>query len=178
MYAWGKDVKGEALETEIDPELIGGHYRNSVRLSASLPTDDANIVNMLATLKQLKVLSAQTIRDVAQQVLHELVPQSLPDEEKRVLAESIFEDPEALRILAMATLAEVLGPEMAGLLGAGEQQQVNPMGGFGERQIRPPAGTLPSQIPGMPGGNEQPGLGQRRQEMMGGRAGETGQAAR
>ena len=178
LYAWGQDRKGQDVEVEIDPEQIKSYYRNSVKLSASLPTDDANTVNMLAVLKQLNILSARTIRDVAQQLLHELVPQSLPDEEKRIQAEKILDDPEMSRLLAMATAAEVLGPEVAAALGLGGGQPESPRGGFGERQVRPPAGTLPSQTPGLPGGNVSPGVGQRRQEMMGGLAGETGQTAR
>ena len=177
LYAWGVDQRNQDVEVEIDPDNINGYYRNAVRLSASLPTDDASTVNMLAVLKQLNILSAQTIRDIAQQLLHELVPQSLPDEEKRVRAEKILDDPEFSRMLALAAAAEVLGPEVMKALGmGGAGGQESGRGGFGERQARTPASTLPSQTPGMPGGNTQPGVRQRRQEMLGGLAGEIGQA--
>ena len=177
LYAWGVDQRNQDIEVEIDSTQINGYYRNAVRLSASLPTDDASTVNMLAVLKQLNILSAQTIRDIAQQLLHELVPQSLPDEEKRVRAEKILDDPEMSRMLALAAAAEVLGPEVMQALGMGTGVPESGRGGFGERQTRTPASTLPSQMPGLPGGNVSPGIGQRREEMMGGLAGETGQAA-
>jgi hypothetical protein len=45
--------------------------------------------------------------------------------------------------------------------------QENPRGGFGEREMTMPARTLPSQTPGMPGGNTQPNMQQRLQEMIG-----------
>jgi len=176
LYAWGVDQRNQDVEVEIDPNSINNYYRNAVRLSASLPTDDASTVNMLAVLKQLDILSAQTIRDIAQQLLHELVPQSLPDEEKRVRAEKILNDPEFSRMLALSAATDVLGPEVMEALGMGGGPQESGRGGFGERQTRTPASTLPSQQPGMPGGNTQPGVGQRQREMMGGLAGEIGQA--
>lgn len=177
LYAWGVDQRGQDIEVEIKPKEINNYYRNAVRLSASLPTDDASTVNMLAVLKQLNILSAQTIRDIAQQLLHELVPQSLPDEEKRVRAEKILDDPQFSQMLALAAASEVLGPEVMEALGMGGGPQQSGRGGFGERQARTPASTLPSQMPGLPGGNVSPGIRQRREEMMGGLAGEVGQAA-
>ena len=44
----------------------------------------------------------------------------------------------------------------------------NARGGMGEKEMTMPAGTLPSQTPGMPGGNTEPNMQQRLGEMMGG----------
>jgi len=160
-YMWGRNAKGENVDTMIDPQKIGGYYRNEVKLSASLPTDDASTVNMLATMIQLGVVSRQTARDVAQQTLHELVPQSLPDEQKRVLAEMILTNEQMVQQLAMQVAQQVFGGILPGM------GQENPRGGFGEREMTMPARTLPSQTPGMPGGNTQPNMQQRLQEMIG-----------
>jgi len=158
FYLWGRNATGNSVDAMIDPAGIGGYYRNEVKLSASLPTDDASTVNMLATLLQLRVLSRQTARDVAQQTLHDIVPQSLVDEETKILAELIWNDESMIMSLAREAANRVNLPYL--------QQQPNPRGGYGEREITMPSTTLPSQTPGMPGGNTEPAIEQRLQEMM------------
>lgn len=172
-YLWGRNTLGENIDVIINPKAIGGYYRNDVKLSASLPTDDANTVNMLATLVQLQVLSRQTARDVAQQTLHELLPQSLPDEQKRVLAETILTNEQMVAQLAMRVAQEVFGGILPGIGG-----QENPRGGYGPREVTMPARTLASQTPGMPGGNVQPSLQQRLEEMVQRAPTQTGETAR
>ncbi len=157
-YMWGGSLNGENVDVMIDKTRIGGYYRNEVKLSASLPTDDANTVNMLATLVQLNVLSRQTARDVAQQTLHDLVPQSLIDEEQRIVSEMVYGNPGFVESLAMELAERINLPYM--------RKQENPRGGRGEREVTMPSNTIPSQTPGMPGGNTQPDMGQRLQEMV------------
>lgn len=158
-YMWGFDNRGRGIDVMMDPKKIKGYYRNEVKLSASLPTDDANIVSMLASMVQLGIISTQTARDVMQQVLHQLLPPSLPDEQKRVLSEKILNDPEMIRQLALKAAKETLG-ELIGLEPEGDgQAQTNPMGGRGPSAIQLPAGARASQLPGMPGGNVDGGGG-------------------
>ena len=161
MYLWGSNAAGQAVDVMIDPDAIAGYYRNEVKLSASLPTDDAGTVNMLATLLQLDVLSRQTTRDVAQQTLHDLLPQSLIDEEKRVLAEKIYQNPEMINTLAMAAAQGINLPYLQE-----EAEAETPEQPMGVQEETMPGMTLPSQIPGMPGGNTQPDARQRIEEMM------------
>ena len=158
-YMWGFDNRGRGIDVWMDPKRIKGYYRNEVKLSASLPTDDANTVSMLASMVQLGILSTQTARDVMQQTLHELLPPSLPDEQKRVLAEKILNDPEMVRQLALKAAKETLG-ELIGMEPEGDgQAQTNPMGGRGPSAIQLPAGARASQLPGMPEGNVDGGGG-------------------
>jgi len=166
-YIWGSDSRGAPMDTVIDPTMIKGYYRNDVKLSASLPTDDANTVNMIATLVQLRLLSRQTGLDVLQQMLHELLPQSVTDETKRILAEAILDNPVIMQGLAMKAAQEGGLPiplEMPG-------QPQRPTGPQGPREVTQPAQTLAPQTPGMPGGNVQPNINQRLQELKQGMPG-------
>lgn len=160
LYLWGRGVNGAAIDVMMDPEQIGGYYRNEVKLSASLPTDDANTVNMLATLVQLKVLSRQTARDVAQQTLHDMVPQSLVDEEVKVLAEMIWQDPGLVQGLAKAAADKAMLPYLP--------TPENPKGGYGDASVGMPGGTQPNRggPSGLPAGNTQPSTQQQIREMM------------
>lgn len=173
-YLWGQNTQGDGVDVMVDPKRIGGYYRNEVKLSASLPTDDANTVNMIATLVQLQILSKQTARDVMQQTLHELVPQSLPDEQEIILAELMLQNPETIAQLAQAVAQKVFGGVLPGVGGQAE----NPRGGLGEREVTMPARTLPSQVPGMPGGNTEPNIQQRIEEMLSSAPQVTGETAR
>lgn len=173
-YLWGENMKGESVDIMVDPEQIGGYYRNSVKLSASLPTDDANTVNMIAVLVQLGILSRQTARDVMQQTLHELVPQSLPEEQEVILAEMILQNEQIIQQLAMQAAQKVFGGVLPGFGG----QEENPRGGFGAEEVTLPGQTLPAQTPGMPGGNTQPGIRQRLAEMLERAPSLTGEAGR
>ncbi len=166
IYMWGEGATGDTFDVMIDPEKIAGYYRNEVKLSASLPTDDANTVNMLATMTQLGILSKSTTRDVAQRTLHDLVPQSLTDEEQRILAEQIWSDQGLIQSLAQAAAQKINLPYL--------KVQENPRGGYGEKEVTMPAGTLASQQGAMPGGNTQPNVMQRLQELSQGAPGPTG----
>lgn len=166
LYLWGRNSQGVGVDVMIDPNKIGKYYRNEVKLSASLPTDDANTVNMLATLVQLHILSRQTARDVAQQTLHDMVPQSLIDEETRVVAEMIWNDPGMIQALAKAAAEGVNLPYLP--------KPENPRGGQGEAAVSMPARTYPSQAPQMPGGNTEPNTQQTIQEMLQTAPGQTG----
>ena len=157
LYLWGSNRQGIGVDVMVDPAKIGGYYRNEVKLSASLPTDDASTVNMLATLVQLRIMSRQTARDVAQQTLHDMVPQSLIDEEERILAEMIWNDPGMIQAMAKTAAEGVSLPYLS--------KPENPRGGVGEKEVAMPAGTVASQTPGMPGGNTEPNMQQRLAEM-------------
>jgi hypothetical protein len=166
---WSRSTGGVEQEVEINPETIGGYYENRVKLSASLPTDDASTVNSLLALLQGGVLSAPTVRDVAQQTLHDLVPQSLVDEQKLVLADKVMQNPQFIMALAMQVAQEidpVLGQYMQ-QAAAQNPQAGGPPGNpaMGDRELTLPAGTMASQTPGMPGGNTRPTMEQRIQEM-------------
>ena len=156
---WGVDNKRQNFDIVASKESIGGYYRNSVKLSASLPSDDASTVNMIVSLITSNVLSAKTARDVAQQTLHELVPQSLIDEQKQILIEKALQDPGMIQALAAELAKEA---DLVYLTPKGE----NPQGGYGDAVPGMPAGTLPSQTPQYPTGNTKPDAAMQLQEMM------------
>jgi len=167
MYLWGVGSLGDAMEVMVDPEIIGGYYRNRVKLSASLPSDDAATVNMILSLLQGKIISADTARDVAQQTLHDLLPQSLTDEAKKVIAESILAEPTFTMALAQQAAQEAGIPFPINDLMAGRNGGTPPGNPeYGDREITMPAQTLASQTPGTPGGNTAPNMQQRVGEMM------------
>jgi hypothetical protein len=160
-YLWGTDQKGEPLDVMVDRAKIRGYYRNRVKLSASLPTDDANTVNMITAMVQMKLISQQTGRDVLQQMLHDLLPQSVSDETKRILAEAILQNPMIIQAMAMKAAQEGGLPipmEMG--------QQENPRGGYGEQAAAMPAQTIAPQEQAMAGGNTAPDIWQRLGEMQ------------
>jgi len=157
LYLWGRGVSGQGFDIQITAEQIKGYYRNKAELSASLPTDDANTVNMLGTLVQLNIISRRTARDVAQRSLHDLVSPSLIDEEELIIAEGIMNDPGMMQALAAAAAQ---GIQLHYL-----PKQENPRGGYGEEEVAMPGGTLATRTPMMPGGNTQPGMQQRLAEM-------------
>jgi hypothetical protein len=162
---WGHNPDGRPMGVEIDPKKICGRYKNDVKLSASLPTDDANTVNMVVALVQVKLISRQTGLDVLQQMLHDMLPQSVTDENQRVLAESILDNPQLLQGLAQRAAEE------GGLpwpLETPKGESGNPA--MGEKEVTLPAQTLAAQSPGMPGGNTNPTVGQRMQELQAGAA--------
>lgn len=100
IAVWG--MRGDQMmEVVIDPKRIGGFYLSHVKLSTSLPSDEPAIVSMLATLVQLQILSRQTSRDVMQQSLGDIVPQSMLDEEDRVLVENfVLQNPTLFQAVA------------------------------------------------------------------------------
>ena len=156
---WGLTVNNKQFDVEFTGKDVGGYYRNSVKLSASLPSDDASTVNMLVSLITSGVLSAKTSRDVAQQTLHELVPQSLIDEEQNILIEKALADPGIIQSIAMELAKQ------NNLQYLQPKQTENPMGGYGEKVPGMPAQTLPSQVPGYPTGNTKPNAAMQLQEL-------------
>jgi hypothetical protein len=172
--AFGIDSAGMASKTIVDPQKIGQYYYNRVRLSASLPTDDASTVQMLSAMIQTGLISRQTGRDVMQNTLHEILPQSLPDEQVRVITETVLENPEFINSLAMQAAQDLFLPIMQqgkqeGAAAQGPQQ--NPMGGYGQKEVTMPSTTMASQQPGMAGGNTKPSLEQILGESSGGMGG-------
>jgi hypothetical protein len=163
---WGRDKSGGLFDTTIDPDAIGGYYQNDVKLSASLPSDDASTVNMLASLNQLGILSVRSVRDVAQQSLHDLVPQSLDDETAQIIAEKALSNPELIAAISMY-YAQQIDPVIAKYME--QQKQPQPPGNpaMGDKEVTMPSTTVASQTPGMPGGNTEPTMQQRLQEMIG-----------
>jgi hypothetical protein len=157
---WGTDKIGAQFDTVTDPKKIGKYYRNTVKLSASLPSDDANTVNMLTSMITSGMLDVTTARDVAQQVLHDLVPQSLVEESEKILASKALMDPAFVMAIAQKIAQKVnlpyLQPQDTGAGGKG---------GMGDKVPQMPAGTLPSQTPGFGGGNTDPNMMQRLQEL-------------
>jgi hypothetical protein len=163
---WGRSNSGQMFSATIDPKKISGYYYNDVKLSASLPSDDAATVNMLSVLKQLDVLSTRSIRDVAQQTLHDLVPQSLDDEMAQIIAEKALNDPQLLQAISLY-FAQQIDPTISQYMAAQNQQRQPPGNpAMGQREVTMPAATIASQTPGMPGGNTNPSLEQRLQEMV------------
>lgn len=163
LFLYGRNQNGQPFAATFSPESIQGYYRNSVKLSASLPTDDAATVNMLATLLQLDVFSKQTVRDAAQNTLHDLVPSSVKDETARVLAEKVLMNPQLVEALALALARENGLPISIGEE-APQPEGVAPPAG--DREETFPAQTMASQTPGMPGGNTQPDIMQRLAELQ------------
>jgi len=100
MYMWGRTPQGDSVEAVLDPADINGYYRNRVKLTASLPTDETAVTAMLTALKQIDVLSARTVRNIIQQVLRDLTTQSLEDEEDQILVEKLLSMPEIQMALA------------------------------------------------------------------------------
>ena len=100
MYMWGRTPQGDSIEAVLDPADIQGYYRNRVKLTASLPTDETAVTAMLTALKQIGVLSGRTVRNIIQQVLRDLTTQSLKDEEDQILIETLMSMPEIQMALA------------------------------------------------------------------------------
>ena len=143
VYLWGKDLNGQPIEAALDGGTIKGYYRNSVKLSASLPADEPGIVAMLANMVQMDILSRQTARDVAQQMLSGLVGQSISDETMNILAEKIMDDPALLQNMAMMAAQEAGIPIVP--------QLPTPQQPGGNEMANMPPGVLASQSnPTMP----------------------------
>jgi len=131
---YGKTPNG-AQEVIISPDVIGTYYRNEVRLSTSLPTDEPQIVGMLATLLQLSVLSSETVRNVVQQTLGDLVGQNLEDEEDLVYMDKfLLNNPQIGSALALLA-ADRAGLDVTALM----QRLQQPAQPQRERMIRPGA---------------------------------------
>lgn len=153
IYLWGRDAAGEPIDTALDPEVIQGYYRNQVKLTASLPTDETAVTAMLTALKQLDILSSRTVRDIIQQTLRDLSSQSLEGEDDQILIEKLLSMPELQMALAQdaAQQAGVQLPMGGGQQGGAQQPMQGAIPGFGGGQ-----GMAPQQLPWRGGGRNQP----------------------
>ena len=107
----------------ISPDTVQGSYRNSVKLSTSLPTDEPQIVGMLGTLMQTDLLSPETARDVIQQTLGELVGHDLGEEEEKVFINKfLLQNPAIGNALAMVA-AKAAGLDIEELMQPQQQPQ-------------------------------------------------------
>ncbi len=154
-YVWGADRAGVGFELRLRPDDIGGYYRNTVELSASLPKDEAGEIMALAQLVGQKLISRETFLDQLQRTKR-LSSQSPQDEMKRILRDSLlFEGPTAEKLaqVVLADYSEELaaalaptptptppGPPQGGGGGAG------PMGG-GPMGGMPPGVVPPGAVP-------------------------------
>lgn len=144
VYMWGNDMSGEPIEVSLDPEVIRGYYRNRVKLSASLPTDEPAMISILSTLLQQQVISKRTTRDIAQQVLRDMSPQSLEMEEDMIQIENLL----AMPHIQMGLMLEAA--EEAGMMDV--VQQAQQMMGAQQGQGQQGSG------PGFPGLGSETGL--------------------
>jgi len=122
VYIWGTMPDGTPIETVLTPEVIGGYYRNRVRLTASLPTDEPAVTAMLTALVQLGILSKRAARDVIQQTFRDLAPQSLKQEEDQILIETLLEMPAIKNALMWDAAQEAGLPIVEELMGQQGQQ--------------------------------------------------------
>ena len=176
VYLWGRDAAGEPIDAALDPALINGYYRNQVKLTASLPTDEAAVTAMLTALKQIGVLSSRTVRDIIQQTLRDLTSQSLEGEEDQILIETLLAMPEMQMALAQDAAREA-GVQLPQMQQQGQQQGGPPMQGaipgLGGNE-----GMAPQQMPWQMQGQAQPTtsdavrrLARQSEGAMGGRPG-------
>jgi len=153
VYLWGRSSIGAPIEVSLDPAIIGGYYRNQVKLSASLPTDEAATTAMLTALRQTNVLSSRTVRDVIQQTLRDLVSQSLENEEDQILIETLLSMPEIQLALAQDVAREAgvrLPEQMMG--GGAEAPMQGAIPGFGGGEMAPQQTPWSMQGRGTPTG--------------------------
>lgn len=117
---YGRGPNG-AQEVVVNANQVGEYYRNEVRLSTSLPTDEPQIVSMLTTLLQTSVLSSDTVRNVVQQTLGDLVGQNLQNEEELVYMDKfLLNNPQVGMALAMVA-AERAGIDIKTLMQSMQQ---------------------------------------------------------
>jgi len=149
---------GAAFETRLPPAEIRGYYRNGVKLSASLPKDEAGEVMQLSQLVDRGHLSLETMLDRVQQ-MKGLEIQSPMDEIQRILLGRIITESATTQQLAKLILAR-FSPEMAAAM-----EQEAPVGGpQGESALRQAQGTGGGPMQGMPPGVVPP---QATPEMVG-----------
>ena len=150
---YGRDARAGDFETRLRPDEIGGYRRNRVKLSASLPKDEAGLVMGIAALVRDRLMSRRTAIDQIQQVKR-LPGQSPEDEMRQILVESIIlEEQEPRKALAQQVLAE-FSSEMAALV---QPPPAPPSPGPGPGGPMPPMGQGqgpmgPPMPPGGPGG--------------------------
>lgn len=146
VYVWGVNAKKKDIEVVIDPALVAGYYRNRVRLSASLPTDEPATVAMLASLKQMNIISDQTFRNIVQQTLRDLSPQSLDAEEIQILIETVAKLP-PVQMAMMLEAARAADLDVLPLL---EKMLGGQQGGQGSQPSLPGMGSQAGLSPTNP----------------------------
>jgi hypothetical protein len=159
---YGQDSKGQVFELQLAPEEIAGYRRNRVKLSASLPKDEAGEVMSMAQLVGQKLLSRETFLDNYQQVKH-LASQSPQDELKRIVRDMmLFEGPMAQKLAELVladydeSLAAVLQPSPPPSGPGGPTGPGGPGGPGGPSMPNPP-GMGQGPMMGMPPGVVPPG---------------------
>jgi hypothetical protein len=83
-YVWGPDKKGAAAEAQLRPAEINGYHRNRVKLTASLPKDEAGEIMSRSNLVDKGQLSIRSFLDYLQQTT-QMASQSPEDEMKQIL---------------------------------------------------------------------------------------------
>lgn len=175
IYLWGRDAEGRNVELVLDPGDIEGYYRNHVRLSASLPTDEPSTVAMLSSLAQLGVISKRTYRDIVQQTLRDLSPQSLDQEENQILIEQLLQQEafqQALMLEAAKESELALLPMIEQMLGGQNQQGSQPaLPGMGSESGLSPFNPLQAGQEGSAQNPRAPDLVRRMASNMAGSQG-------
>ena len=157
---WGLDEATGAFETRLRPDDIGGYTRNLVKLSASLPKDEAGELMTMAKLVNDKLLSRESFLDRMQQTMR-MTTQSPWDELKRILRDAMLFNPELVDKIAPLLLSDY-GGELGAIVDEWAAQQAQPQqppggpGGPGGPPGMPPGGMPPGGPPGMPPGPPQP----------------------
>lgn len=135
-YIRGSLPDGTPIETYLDASVIQGYYYNKVTLSASIPSEAPAVVTMLLAAEGQKVLSKRTVRGVMQQILNDISPQNLGEEEQQIIMEYMMTNPDFLAALSMS-VAQKYGIEMP-----------QPPGGAAQESgMTQPGGAA---VPGMP----------------------------
>ena len=156
---WGTQ-RGTAFEAPLKPAEIGGYRRNVVKLSASLPKDEAGEVMSMASLVQQDLLSRESFLDHMQQVKR-LASQSPEDEVKRILRDKLLFGGKTAERLAELVLSE-FDPALARVLlePTDEGRPQAPPGGM-------PPGGMPPMGPQGPMGGMPPGVVAPTPQMVG-----------
>ena len=134
---WGQTDRGEQFELAVTSDDIKGYYRNSVKLSASLPRDSMAQIQVLAGLASQGLISNETFLDQFQQIFG-LASQSVQDEMKRILRD---------KLLMSSPLTEKLAKRIVEEYGGYDEL-------FEEEKPQMPPEVMP---PGMPPGMMPPG---------------------
>lgn len=164
LYAMDTKRKAPYIE-KITPEEIDGYYRNLVNLEPNVPQDDVGKETMLVRLADGKYISRKTLRDNTTMIS---IP---PDENDRVQAEMLEENPEIMKRVQLASLMETRPNEWEWLIKGTEFEQLaRDLGLLEEEPVPPghhrmPDGSImpdaammpPGGLQGAPMGLEGPG---------------------
>ena len=164
-YIRGKLPDGTPIETYLDGSVVNGYYYNQVTLSASIPSEAPSIVTMLLAAEGQKVLSKRTVRQVMQQVLNDITPQNLGDEEEQIIMEFMLTNPEFLTGLAMQ-VAQRYGIQMPTPPGGAAESEPGLTQPGGAALSGMPAGVVAPQTRKFAPKNTEPSRRQHQQRVM------------